>query len=152
MGRRLGRVNSMSTVLSTVAGAKAPSSSTPNRHRVGTAALLFGGLYLVALFATETTAIPRPLRLAIALLPVPAFGFFLVEWIRSIRRLDELERRIQLEALAIAFPLSLMLIMALGLIQRVMQLDPLDWSYRHIWPFLIAFYFFGLALARRRYR
>ena len=142
----------MSTVLSTIAGAKAPSSSTPSRHRVGMAAVLFAGLYLVALLATETTVIPRPIRLAIALLPVPAFGFFLVEWIRSIRRLDELERRIQLEALAIAFPLSLMLIMALGLIQRVMQLNPLDWSYRHIWPFLIAFYFFGLALARRRYR
>ena len=142
----------MSTVLSSVVSEGSTPSTTSGRHRVGPAALLFGGLYLAALAASEMAAIPRTLRLAIVLLPVPAFGFFLVEWIRSIRRLDELERRIQLEALAIAFPLSLMLVMALGLIQRVMQLNPLDWSYRHIWPFLIAFYFFGLALARRRYR
>jgi hypothetical protein len=142
----------MSTVLGSLASGGNAPSATSRRHRVGWAAVLFGGLYLAALAASELTAIPRPLRLAVAVLPVPAFGLFLVEWIRSIRRLDELERRIQLEALAIAFPLSLMLVMALGLIQRVMQLNPLDWSYRHIWPFLIAFYFFGLALARRRYR
>lgn len=145
----------MSTSLSTLTpGANAPSTSTttPSRSRVGLAAVLFAALYIGALLAAEATAIPRAVRVAIALLPIPAFGFFLVEWIRGIRRLDELDRRIQLEALAVAFPLGLVLVMGLGLIQRVTQLDPLDWSYRHIWPFLIAFYFFGLALARRRYR
>jgi len=145
----------MSTVLSSVAsGASAPSTSNPaaGRSRAGLAAVLFAGLYLAALGAAEVTAIPRAVQLIVTLLPVPAFGFFLVEWIRGIRRLDELERKIQLEALAIAFPLSLMLVMALGLLQRVMQLNPHDWSYRHIWPFLIAFYFLGLAVARRRYR
>lgn len=143
----------MSTVLSSVSsGATAPPAMASRRSRVGLAAILFAGLYLVALAAAEMTAMPRALRLLIVLLPVPAFGFFLAEWIRSVRRLDELERRIQLEALAVAFPLSLMLVMGLGLIQRVTQLNPQDWSYRHIWPFLIAFYFFGLALARRRYR
>jgi hypothetical protein len=141
----------MSTVLSSFApGAASPAVS--GRSRVGLAALLFAALYIVALLAAEVTAIPKAARVAIALLPIPALGFFLVEWIRGIRRLDELERRVQLEALAIAFPLSLVLVMALGLIQRVTPLDPADWSYRHVWPFLIGFYFFGLALARRRYR
>jgi hypothetical protein len=143
----------MSTVLSSIAsGANAPTSSTSRRPKVVLSAALFAVLYIVAFLAAEVTAIPRALRLAIAILPVPAFGFFLVEWIRNIRVLDELERKIQLEALAVAFPLSLMLVMALGLIQEVTQLNPLDWSYRHIWPYLIAFYFFGLVLARRRYR
>ena len=142
----------MSTVLSNLASGASSPPAASGRQRVGTAALLFAGLYLAALAVSEQAAIPRGIRLAVAVLPVPAFGFFLVEWIRSIRRLDELERKIQLEALAIAFPLSLMLVMALGLIQRVMELNPLDWSYRHVWPFLIAFYFLGLALARRRYR
>jgi hypothetical protein len=27
-----------------------------------------------------------------------------------------------------------------------------DWSYRHVWAFLPAFYLGGLALARRRYQ
>ena len=142
----------MSSFVSTVASG--PTSEAPVRRapRVGPAALLFGGLYLVALLVAEVTSIPKPARIAIALLPIPAFAFFLAEWIRGIRRLDELERRVQLEALAIAFPLSLVLVMALGLIQRVTPLDPADWSYRHVWPFLIGFYFFGLTLARRRYR
>jgi hypothetical protein len=142
----------MSTVLSSFApGATAPTAPS-GRSRVGLAALLFAGLYILALLVAEVTALPKAARVAVALLAIPAFGFFLVEWIRGVRRLDELERRVQLEALAIAFPLSLVLVMALGLIQRVTPLDPADWSYRHVWPFLIAFYFFGLALARRRYR
>lgn len=142
----------MTHIASTVAGpgtARTPSRREP---RVGLAALLFAAFYVGALLAAELTGIPKGVEIAIALLPVPAFAFFLAEWIRSIRRLDELERRVQHEALAIAYPLSLMLVMGLGLLQRVTPLNPADWSYRHIWPFLIAFYFFGLALARRRYR
>jgi hypothetical protein len=71
---------------------------------------------------------------------------------QALRDLDELERRIQLEALAIAFPGALLLIMTLGLLQLAIPLSPADWSYRHIWPFLFLFYFLGLALTRRRYR
>ena len=144
----------MSTVFSSVAsgGATPDDAVASSRPRFLSSALLFAVLYITAFLAAEVTAIPRGVRIGIAILPVPAFGFFLLEWIRGIRRLDELERKIQLEALAVAFPLTLMLIMGLGLIQRVTVLNPMDWSYRHIWPFLIAFYFFGLALARRRYR
>ena len=143
----------MSTVLGSMSSGASPSAtSTLGRSRIVLAALLFAALYIAAAWVAEVDSIPRGLRVAVALTAVPAFGFFLVEWIRAMRRLDELERRVQLEALAIAFPLSLMLLMGLGLIQRVMQLNPLDWSYRHVWPFLVAFYFFGLVLARRRYR
>jgi len=142
-------MNSMVSTLSSGSQAEAPSR---RGSRLLAAALSFAILYIGALAATELEAIPKALRIAIALLPVPAFAFFLVEWIRNIRGLDELERRVQLESLAVAFPLSVVLLMALGLIQSVTQLNPLDWSYRHVWPFLIAFYFFGLVLARRRYR
>lgn len=143
----------MSTVLGSMTQGASPSTtSTLGRSRIVLAALLFAALYIAAAWVAEVDSIPRGVRVAVSLTAVPAFGFFLAEWIRAIRRLDELERRVQLEALAIAFPLSLMLLMGLGLIQRVMQLNPLDWSYRHVWPFLVAFYFFGLLLARRRYR
>jgi hypothetical protein len=142
----------VSTFVNTVSTGSRGGVSVKRDSRLIQAALLFAGLYIGALAATEVESISRPIRVGIALLPVPAFAFFLVEWIRNIRRLDELARRVQLESLAIAFPLSLVLVMALGLIQRVTPLDPADWSYRHVWPFLIAFYFFGLALAKRRYR
>ncbi|RIK73904.1 hypothetical protein DCC62_16355 [candidate division KSB1 bacterium] len=65
--------------------------------------------------------------------------------------MDELERRIQLEALVIAFPLAILLIMTLGLLELAVPLSPENWSYRHIWPFLTMFYFIGLAIARKRY-
>jgi hypothetical protein len=37
----------------------------------------------------------------VALLPVPAFSFLILSIVRGLRAMDELERRIQLEALAI---------------------------------------------------
>jgi hypothetical protein len=51
----------------------------------------------------------------------------------------------------LAFPLTLVLIMTLGLLQIAIPLPPEDWSYRHILPLLYVFYLFGLTLARRRY-
>jgi hypothetical protein len=91
-------------------------------------------------------------RIAVALLPFPFFVAFLVAEIRLLRRVDELERKIQLEALAVAFPAAMLLMMALGLLERAVALKPEDWSYRHTWFFLPLFYFVGLGIARRRYR
>lgn len=95
---------------------------------------------------------PEWLKLAVSLAPLPAFAWFLRDFVRYLRALDELEQRIQLEALAIAFPLTLMLIMTLGLVQVATPLSAENWSYRHIWPFLSLFYFAGLTIARRRYQ
>lgn len=91
-------------------------------------------------------------RLLLALLPLPPFAGFLWAFIRVIRESDELERRIHLEALAVAFPLSILLVMVLGLLQLAIPLPPEDWSYRHAWPFFFLFYFAGLGIAQRRYR
>ena len=56
------------------------------------------------------------------------------------------------QALAIAFPAAMLLLMALALLERAIALSPQDWSYRHVWFFLPLFYFVGLGIARRRYR
>ena len=99
----------------------------------------------------EAGSLTTGLRVAIALVPVPFFALFLWQLIQGIRGMDELERRVHLEALAVAFPLSILLIMLLGLLELAIALNRDDWSYRHIWPFFFAFYFLGLSLARRRY-
>jgi hypothetical protein len=91
-------------------------------------------------------------RVGIALLPVLPFAWFLGLIISGIRSLDELERRVHLEALGIAFPLAILLLMTLGLVQLAVDLNPEDWSYRHVWVYLPLFYFLGLALSWRRYR
>jgi hypothetical protein len=115
------------------------------------ALITWGALYFAARAVLESAETPW-VRVAISLAPLPAFIWFLRDFIRGLRGLDELERRIQLEALAVAFPLTMVLIMTLGLVQVAIPLSLDDWSYRHIWPFLFVFYLAGLTLARRRYQ
>ncbi len=92
------------------------------------------------------------LRVVVALFPVIPFVILLWMIIRGISQMDELERRIQLEALAVAFPLTFLMLMTLGLLELAIRLKPEDWSYRHLWPFMFIFYLFGLIRARRRYQ
>jgi hypothetical protein len=119
------------------------------------ATALSGGLWLVLYFvarlALEATTLAPWQRVIIALLPVPVFVWFLWAVAQWMKRADELERRIQLEALAVAFPLTLLLVMTLGLLQIAIELSMDDWSYRHTWPIIYLFYIFGLMRARKRY-
>jgi len=108
--------------------------------------------YFAARWLLKHAAMGTWLRVAVALFPVPFFALFLVLFIRNIRSMDELQRRIQLEALAIAFPLAVLLLMTLGLLQRAIDLPFEDWSYAHVWVYLPIFYSLGISIAARRYR
>ena len=109
-------------------------------------------IFILARLLLTQAALDPGLRVAVALLPVPATALFLWFVVARIRRLDELQRRVHLEALAIAFPLAILLLWTLGLLQLAIELPAEDWSYRHIWVYLPLFYFVGLAIAWRRYR
>jgi len=117
--------------------------------------LIVFALWLVSFFvarvALEATGISPVLRISAALAPLPFFAAFLVLFIRELRAADELERRIQGEALAIAFPLVLVMLMTLALMERAVGLKFQDWSYMHVWPYVWLFYIAGLVIARRRY-
>jgi hypothetical protein len=108
-------------------------------------------LYLVARVLLEQGGWVQAARIGIALMPLPAFCGLLWAFIQSVRSVDELGRRIQLEALAIAFPLAIVLVTTLGLLEIAVPLNRDDWSYRHIWPYMGTFYLLGLWIARRRY-
>ena len=116
------------------------------------------GLWVAAWFATffgarvilESSA-PTWLRVIAALAPTPIAGVALLAIIRGARELDELEQRIQLEALAFAFVIAVLLLMTLGLMELAVTLNRDDWSYRHVWAMLPTLYFLGVVLARRRY-
>ena len=105
----------------------------------------------VRFFLEANPGMPDGQRLALAFAPTPVFAAFLWRFIQGIRSADELERRIQLEALAVAFPLGVLLLTTLALAQRAVDLKFEDWSYNHIWPWFTFFYFLGIAIARRRY-
>ena len=116
-----------------------------------TALVLWLVTFFLARFALEMTTLAPAVRIGAALLPLPFFAAFLILFIRGVRSADELERRIQGEALAIAYPLALVLLMTLALMERAVGLKFQDWSYMHVWPYVWLFYITGLVIARRRY-
>jgi hypothetical protein len=113
--------------------------------------VLWLAMYFAARLLLKNLELPTGVRVGIALMPVPVFALYLWQAVRSIRGADEFERQVHLEALAVAFPLTLLLLTTLALMQRAVFLNPEDWGYAHIWIYLPLFYLGGLALARKRY-
>jgi hypothetical protein len=117
------------------------------------AAVLSAVVYMAAHAVLKQPALPPAARTLAAILPVPFFLFFLYSELRWIRHLDELEQRIQVEALAFAFPATVVVLMTLGLLQTAgFSLSPEGWNYRNIYFFAMVFYIAGVGVARRRYR
>jgi hypothetical protein len=123
----------------------------------GRGAALIAGIawvmvYLLARWLLDTQQIEGALRIIVALAPAVPFAFFLLLVLAGIRQMDELHRKVHLEALAIAYPLAMLLLMVLGLIELVIPPPIRGWSYREVWQFLPLFYFVGLAFTWRRYQ
>jgi hypothetical protein len=125
-------------------------STTPTLSRPGVWVTAWLVTWFAARIILEST-VPTWLRVVAALAPTPIAVAALVTIVRGARALDELEKRIQLEALAIGFVLAVLLIMTLGLMELAVTLNRDDWSYRHVWAMLPPMYFAGLMVARRRY-
>jgi uncharacterized membrane protein (GlpM family) len=92
---------------------------------------------------------PEPARVAIALVPiVPLIGMF-AAIVAASRRMDELQRRIQFEALAIAVVLSCVLSFMLGQLQRIDLVRTFDLGVA--WAILAFTYAGAYAFVARRY-
>ncbi len=129
-----------------------PRPAGPSGHTVFALLITWLVLYFAVRFFLEANMdLSSGIRLAIALIPTPVFILFVWTFVRGIRSADELERRIQLEALAVAFPLGLVLLTTLGLVQRAVELNFEDWSYNHVWPMFAFFYIAGIFMAKKRY-
>lgn len=107
--------------------------------------------WVVSAVLLRLTDLPIPVRTLVALLPLPAFGWFLWRYMRYIRTLDELRHRIELEALAIAFPLAVALLMTMGQLQVARQGAGSFPVANGFWSYLIVFYLLGRGIAARRY-
>lgn len=88
-------------------------------------------------------------RLTVALLPVPAFILFILAEVQVLSRVDELQRRIQLEALAIAFPSAVVMGVALEYLQKAGFVTA--WTIGDFWPLIGALYLPAYLIARWRY-
>ena len=130
--------------------AKTLAQPTPLLFRPGPWVIAWFLSFFGARAVLEST-VPTWMRVVAALAPTPIAAAALLAIIRGARELDELERKIQVEALAFAFVLAVLLLMTLGLMELAVALNRDDWSYRHVWAMLPTFYFVGLIVARRRY-
>ena len=76
---------------------------------------------------------------------------FIYSIIKGVSSMDEVQIRVQMEAVVIAFSLGLLMIMTLGLLDLVVILNKEDWGYRHLVPYFALFYFLGLFISKRKY-
>ena len=105
---------------------------------------------IVAAWVGKQFPLRSPMRIAMALIQGAASATLIVAIARPIRRLDELQRRIQLEALAFAFAGTAMLATAYGFLISA-GLPEIDWG-AWIWPGMTLLWAFGQVIAARRYR
>src|ERR1700687_3345227 len=107
--------------------------------------------YFVARFALDAWT-PAP-HWDIVVASVPVLAFFWLVWVvqRALRSADELQRRIHLEALALAFLTTMLVLMMLGLLDAP-HMGPLGLPTRALWFFLPPLYAICFAVASQRYR
>jgi len=110
---------------------------------------VYGALLVGSIELLTHAAMASPWRDLVALAPmIPAAA---VAWIvlRELRRMDELQRRIQLEALGFSFAGTAILTFSYGFLEG---LGYPRLSMFTVWPILAVLWVVGLALARRRYQ
>ena len=87
-------------------------------------------------------------RFPVAVLPMIPLVFALVVWVRLFRRMDELQQRMALEALAFAFGGTALITFSYGFLQGAGFPD-LNWFF--VWPIMGALWIVGGLLAKRRW-
>jgi hypothetical protein len=106
--------------------------------------------FIVVSYLLKTQELGPALRLALVLAPVAAWVFALMSYSRLIQRLDELQRRIHLEALAFAFTGLAVAMIACEYLRKAGFIAALKPDYvllmmMVLWPL-------GFVIARRRYQ
>ncbi|MFC5358791.1 hypothetical protein [Azospirillum himalayense] len=116
---------------------------------------LSGALALYAVLLLGSNAADRLLqpegtmKMALALLPI--LGTVAVAWtvLRGLRRMDELQRRIQLDAIALSFTGTALATFAWGFAEGagVPELRAF-----HVWPLMAVLWVVGVCIAQWRHR
>ena len=114
--------------------------------------------FLLAMLAYAAVLVPTILfvdanadaawRYPVALLPMIPLAFALFAWLRFFRRTDELQQRMQMEALAFAFGGAAMITFSYGFLQSAGFPD-LNWFF--VWPLMAGLWIIGGVIAKRRW-
>ncbi|MBS1754408.1 MAG: hypothetical protein R2765_04725 [Ferruginibacter sp.] len=120
-------------------------------HRVLVYAVIWVISYAGSLFVLKSFALPIEVGIVLTVITALAFVVFTYKYYRNIFFMDEVQIKVQMEAIVIAFLLGLFMLMILGLLDLVIVLNKEDWSYRHLVPCFAIFYFIGLFISKRKY-
>jgi hypothetical protein len=139
-----------------IAAAKGAIACVEQSKQIYGTRLLVRGLLWVSVYLLSrgllNLEIGEPaLRIAVSLLPAPFFVWYLWTWMKGVAAMDELQRRIELEALGFAFPTMLVLLMTIGLLDLAIALPAGDFSLHQLWLMMPMLYYIGLWRAQRRY-
>ena len=115
-----------------------------------TVALLVAATDIVTSLLLARMELSQTARVAIALLPIPANVWLIAIILRTLRRLDEFLKRIQFEAVAVAFLTTGLAALTYGQLQKAQVVGPLNVGL--IWGFMGVSYVLGYAVAARHYR
>ena len=114
--------------------------------------LAFIALAVLHQWTAHKTGVPTEVRMLVALAPVVMMAWLFVHYLRFLRDCDELERRIELDALAWAAGIGLLAAMAAMLL---LDAGVAAWSARHVAATLglliVCSYALVRALLHRRY-
>ena len=120
------------------------------RRRFFTLAIGVAIAIVAAAWVGRQFPLRSPARIVVALIQGAASAVLIVAMARPMRHYDELQRRIQLEALALAFAGTAILGTAYGFLINA-GLPEIDWG-AWIWPAMAGLWAVGLVIAGRRYR
>ncbi len=96
--------------------------------------------------------LPLPVRMALVILPlIPSVGYIFCV-VRMLRRVDELQRRIQLEAIGFAFAATVIVAMAVDLLEQAKIVPAIHWGWTGLWTAMALLWAAGNVMANRRYR
>ena len=112
-------------------------------------ALGSAGVIIAAALVARGSEHGSTTRIAMALIQTAATAYVIIVPVRSIRHLDELQQRIQLEALAFAFAGTGLLATGFGFLVNA-GLPNIEWGAL-VWPVMVGLWAIGLGFANRRY-
>ena len=127
------------------------SDSGPSRLQLFGLALLAGVLMIAASLVNRLADPGAALRVALAIVPVLPLAALAWAIMRAIASLDELQRRIQLDAMSAVFVSGIFVAVIYGQLQHAqIGLPDLNWAY--FYPVQLVSWAIGYLVASRRYQ
>lgn len=105
---------------------------------------------LLASALLKNPELNRTARIGIALMPLPGDTAVIVLALFAIRRLDEFQKRVHFEAVAVAFLATGVAVFVYGYLQKAHVAGPLNAGL--VWAFMLVFYAIGYFIATSHYR